>query len=97
MVGKSDPVFLQRIVQIALVVVSFLTLAAGYRIVRGPTVPDRVIGLDTIGTNVVAISVLFALQTNRGLFVTVALVLAIIGFLTTIAAARYIIEGDIIE
>ncbi|MFB6253355.1 MAG: monovalent cation/H+ antiporter complex subunit F [Halobacteriaceae archaeon] len=95
--GKSDPVFLQRIVQIALVVVSFLTLAAGYRIVRGPTVPDRVIGLDTIGTNVVAISVLFALQTNRGLFVTVALVLAIIGFLTTIAAARYIIEGDIIE
>jgi multicomponent Na+:H+ antiporter subunit F len=55
------------------------------------------VGLDTIGTNIVAIAALFALQTGEGLFVTVSLVLAIIGFTSTIAVARFITEGDIIE
>ena len=53
--------------------------------------------LDTIATNVVAIAVLFALSTDHGFFVTVALVLAIIGFISTIAVARFVTEGDIIE
>jgi multicomponent Na+:H+ antiporter subunit F len=56
-----------------------------------------VVGLDTIATNVVAIAVLFALAEGRGFFVDVALVLAIIGFISTIAVARYVTEGDIIQ
>ncbi|PSQ35233.1 pH regulation protein F, partial [Halobacteriales archaeon QS_9_70_65] len=47
-------------------------------------------------TNVVAITVLFALKTGRGLYVTVSLVLAIIGFLSTVAVAKYVTAGDII-
>ncbi len=74
-----------------------MTLVAGYRVIRGPTTPDRVVGLDTIGTNVVAIAVLFAIQSGEGYFVDVGLVLAIIGFISTIAVARYVTEGDIIE
>jgi multicomponent Na+:H+ antiporter subunit F len=81
---------------LALVLVAFLSLLCGYRVVRGPTTPDRVVGLDAIATNVVAIAVLFALKTDRGLFVTVSLVLAIIGFLSTVAVAKYVTEGDII-
>jgi len=88
---------LDTVVTGALVLASMLTLLCGYRIVTGPTVPDRVVALDTIGTNVVAIGVLVALSTGRGLFVTVALVLAIIGFISTVAVARYVIEGDIIQ
>nr|WP_305794338.1 monovalent cation/H+ antiporter complex subunit F [Halomarina rubra] len=80
-----------------LVVASLVTLAAGYRVVRGPTTPDRVVALDVIGTNVVAIALLFALVTGQGLFVDVSLVLAIIGFISTVAVARYVTEGDIIE
>jgi multicomponent Na+:H+ antiporter subunit F len=81
---------------LALVLAAFLSLLCGYRVVRGPTTPDRVVGLDAIATNVVAIAVLFALKTDRGLFVTVSLVLAIIGFLSTVAVAKYVTEGDII-
>jgi len=81
----------------ALVLASFLTLLCGYRVIRGPTVPDRVVALDTIGTNVVAIAVLFAIQTGTGLFVMVGLVLAIIGFISTVTVAKYVIEGDIIQ
>jgi len=91
------PAFLDTAILAALVVASGLTLLAGYRVIVGPTTPDRVVALDTIGTNVVAIAVLYALQTGEGLFVTVSLVLAIIGFISTIAAARFITEGDIIE
>ena len=80
----------------ALVLVAFLCLLCGYRVIAGPTIPDRVVALDAIATNVVAIAVLFALKTGRGLFVTVSLVLAIIGFLSTVTVAKYLTEGDII-
>ncbi|MFT4881448.1 MAG: multisubunit Na+/H+ antiporter MnhF subunit [Salinirussus sp.] len=93
----ETPEFLALAVQVGLALTSALTLLAGYRVIRGPTTPDRVVALDTIATNVVAIAVLFALATEQGLFVTVSLVLAIIGFISTIAVARYVTEGDLIE
>ena len=80
-----------------LILATAVTLLAGYRVIVGPTTPDRVVALDTIGTNVVAIAIMYALVTDTGLFITVGLVLAIIGFISTIAVARYITEGDIIE
>ncbi|PSQ15976.1 pH regulation protein F [Halobacteriales archaeon QS_8_69_26] len=97
MAAESDPAFLGMAVQAGLVVASGVSLLAAYRVIRGPTVPDRVVGLDVIATNVVAIAVLYAIATTHGFFVDVALVLAIIGFLSTIAVARYVTEGDIIE
>jgi len=83
-------------VEAALVIVAGLCLLCGYRVIRGPSVPDRVVALDAIATNVVAIAVLFALVTGRGLYVLIALVLAIIGFLSTVTVAKYVTEGDII-
>ena len=91
------PTVLLTVIDAALVIASAVTLLAAYRVIQGPTVPDRVVGLDTIGTNVVAIAILFALRTGEGLFVIVSLVLAIIGFISTIAVARFVTEGDIIE
>ncbi|MDZ7731151.1 MAG: monovalent cation/H+ antiporter complex subunit F [Natrialbaceae archaeon] len=84
------------VVDAAIVLVVFLNLLCGYRVVRGPSIPDRVVALDAIATNIVAIAVLFAIKTDRGLFVTVSLVLAIIAFLSTVAVAKFITEGDII-
>ena len=93
----GNPAFLELAVQAGLLIASVLTLLAGYRVVRGPTTPDRVVALDTIGTNVVAIAVLFSLATGFGPFVLVGLVLAIIGFISTITVANYVTEGDIIR
>jgi len=91
-----ESALVETVVDAAIVLVAVLSLLCGYRAVRGPTVPDRVVALDAIATNVVAIAVLFAIRTGRGLFVTVSLVLAIIGFLSTVAVAKYVTEGDII-
>lgn len=87
----------ELVVRAALVLVAGLCVLCGYRVIRGPTVPDRVVALDAIATNVVAIAVLFALLTDRGLFVTVSLVLAIIGFIATVSVAKFVIEGDVIQ
>lgn len=92
-----DPDFVVLAVRTGLVVVSALCILCAYRAIAGPTVPDRVVAIDTIVTNVVAIAVLFALQTGRSLFITGALVLAIIGFITTVSVAKFVTEGDIIE
>ena len=81
----------------AIVLAAVATLVAGYRVVTGPTTPDRVVGLDAIATNVVAIAVLYAMVSGQGFFVDVSLVLAIIGFISTVTVARYVTEGDIIE
>lgn len=91
------PEFLSLAIQAGLLLTSGLTLLVGYRVIVGPTTPDRVVALDVISTNVVAIAVLVALQTGEGALIDVALVLAIIGFISTIVVARYITEGDIIE
>lgn len=94
MVAEAD--IAATVVDGALVVVAALCLLCSYRVIRGPTIPDRVVALDTIATNVIAIAVLFALKTNRGLFVTASIVLAIIGFLSTVTVAKFVTEGDII-
>lgn len=97
MVSEAAPEFVVLAIRAGLVVVSALCVLCGYRVVFGPTVPDRVVAIDAIATNVVAIAVLFALLTGRGLFITGALVLAIIGFITTVSVAKFVTEGDIIE
>lgn len=96
-VATEDPAFLGVVVRAGLVVASGMTLAAGYRVIRGPTTPDRVVALDTIATNIVAIAVLFALASGFGQFIVVSLVLAIIGFISTVTVANYVTEGDIIQ
>lgn len=97
MTADATPAFFAFAVEAALVVVAALCVLCAYRAVAGPTIPDRVVAVDAIATNVVAIAVLVALSTGRGLYVTVGLVLAIIGFVATITVAKFVIEGDIIE
>lgn len=95
--ASNLPWFLTLAIQAGLLITSGITLLAGYRVIVGPTTPDRVVALDVIATNVVAIAVLFALDTGEGALITIALVLAIIGFISTVAVARYVTEGDIIR
>ena len=95
--AAEAPAYLAFVLQAALVLAALATLIASYRVIRGPTTPDRVVALDAIGTNVVAVAVVFAMATAQGFFIDVSLVLAIIGFISAIAVARFVTEGDIIE
>jgi multicomponent Na+:H+ antiporter subunit F len=73
-----------------LVLLSFVGL---YRAFVGPTAADRIVAINMISTKVTTTIVLIALVTKQGSYVNVALIYAMIGFLTTIAVAKYLIKG----
>jgi multicomponent Na+:H+ antiporter subunit F len=76
--------------QIALGMLAISTLLALWRVVRGPTLPDRVVALDLVGVLVAGIAVVSASLTGSPYFLDVAIVIALISFVGTIAYARYI-------
>ncbi len=61
-----------------------------YRISRGPTAPDRTVGIDILGTVVVGFCALLALRTGKDYLLNVALVWALISFIGTLALARHL-------
>jgi len=93
---STEQTLLDLVIQISIVISSGLTLLCGYRVIKGPTVPDRMFALDTVSTNIVAIGALTALMTGKGYFILISLVLTIIGFISTTTVAMYIDKGDII-
>jgi multicomponent K+:H+ antiporter subunit F len=68
-----------------------------YRLVRGPSLPDRILALDTLYVNTIALLVLLGIGFDTQLFFEAALVVALLGFISTVALAKYIVRGDIIE
>ncbi|NBB69948.1 MAG: multiple resistance and pH regulation protein F [Alphaproteobacteria bacterium] len=73
----------------ALFLVGAFVLAA-VRLIIGPTLPDRVVALDLLTMLVVAFLTLFALASGVGAYLDAALALALVGFLATIAFARFV-------
>ena len=72
-------------------------LLSAYRVLRGPSVPDQVVALDNIAINLVAAIIVISIRTASALYIDVALVLAILSFLSTVAAARYLLGGTVID
>jgi multicomponent K+:H+ antiporter subunit F len=68
-----------------------------WRLLRGPEATDRVLALDTMYINVVALVVLLGIRQGTDLFFEAALLIALLGFAGTVALARYLSRGDIIE
>lgn len=73
---------------------AFATFAIAllYRVVRGPTMEDRVIAINAIGTNTVVILVLVAAALDLPGYLDVALVYALLNFLASIAISKFIVE-----
>jgi multicomponent Na+:H+ antiporter subunit F len=78
-------------VAFGLLILAFLL--AFVRLVRGPSLPDRVVALDLMATLAVGFIAVYALATDQPLYVDVAMVLALVAFLGTVAFAHYIEKG----
>jgi multicomponent K+:H+ antiporter subunit F len=81
----------------ALVTVSIATLLCLWRLIMGPERTDRVMALDTLYINVVALAILLGLRLETALLFEAALLIAMLGFVATVALARYLTRGDVIE
>ena len=67
---------------------------AAIRIVKGPTAPDRVVGLDTINTIVIVAMVIFGAAFQEVIYIDVAIVYALLSFVSTLFIAKYLQGGD---
>ena len=79
------------------IVLGFLLLAiviALIRVVKGPTAPDRVVGLDTINTIVIAGMVIFGAITQNIIYIDVAIIYALLSFISTLFIAKYLEGGE---
>ena len=72
-------------------------LCSLFRLLRGPGLPDRILALDTLYVNTIALLVLFGIQHDTQLLFEAALVVALLGFVGTVALAKYVTRGDVIE
>ena len=78
------------IVVIALLLCALMALI---RIIKGPTAPDRVVGLDTINTIIIVCMVIFGAAYQEVIYIDVAIVYALLSFISTLFIAKYI-QGD---
>lgn len=88
---------LTTVLPIALILVLFSMLLCFIRLIKGPDLPDRILALDTLYINTIALVVLKGLDLGSALFFEAALLIAVIGFVGTIGLSKYILRGDIME
>jgi len=80
---------------ISMIILLISILIAAIRLILGPTVPDRVVGLDTINTLVIVLMILFGAYYREIIYIDVAIVYALLSFVTTILIAKYLEGGRI--
>ncbi|MGD9870994.1 MAG: K+/H+ antiporter subunit F [Thauera sp.] len=68
-----------------------------WRLFRGPSLMDRVLAVDTMVINTIALIILFGIQQRTTVFFEAALLFAMFGFISTVAYCRFILRGDVIE
>lgn len=84
-----------NVFMLTLVFVLISIAFAMIRVLLGPTIPDRVVGLDTINTLVIASMILFGLAYKEVIYIDVAIVYALLSYITTLFIAKYLEGGKL--
>lgn len=82
---------------IAFAMLALALILNTWRLLRGPDATDRILALDTLYINAAAVIVLYGIHVGRADFFAAALLIALLGFVSTMALAKYLLRGDIIE
>jgi multicomponent K+:H+ antiporter subunit F len=81
----------------SLYAVGIAMLMSLLRLVRGPTVPDRILALDTLYINTIALLILFGMHLDSSIYFEAALIIAMLGFVGTVMLSKYVMRRDIVE
>jgi multicomponent Na+:H+ antiporter subunit F len=76
----------------ALVILAVTFLLAGWRVIAGPTLPDRILALDTLSGTAIGFIAVIAVKTGFALYIDIAISLGLVGFLATVAFARFVVS-----
>lgn len=88
---------LENVLELSFVLVALALLLSLYRLIKGPDIPDRILALDTLYINSIALLILFGLYQGSPLYFEAALLIAVMGFVGTVALSKYLLRGDIME
>lgn len=83
-----------NLVNLALVMLTIAMGVAFVRLVKGPSLPSRVVALDLMASLAVGIIAVYAVATKQPIFLDVAIALALVGFLGTVAFAYFVEKGE---
>lgn len=83
--------------ELALVMIGSAIALNLWRLARGPDLVDRILALDTLAVNTIALLVLFGIQVDSATYFEAALIIAVMGFVGTVALCKYLLRGDLIE
>jgi multicomponent K+:H+ antiporter subunit F len=70
---------------------------AAWRMLRGPRAQDRILGLDTLYVNGMLAIVVHGMRTGSGLYFEAALIVGMLGFTTSVALAKFLMQGEVIR
>ena len=82
---------------IAVGTIALAMLLCTWRLIKGPQSIDRVLAIDTLYINAVALVLLLGIRLQTSLLFEAALIVAMLGFATTVGLSRYLTRGDVIE
>ena len=88
---------LDTLLTLGLFILSISTLGLVYRVVKGPSVPDRVMALDSIGINLIAVTAIISIMLRTDAFLEVILLIGVIAFVGTVAFSKFLQKGEIID
>ncbi|MBU1309639.1 K+/H+ antiporter subunit F [Rheinheimera muenzenbergensis] len=88
---------LDKVIMAVFVMISIALLLNLWRLLRGPSLPDRILALDTMYINSIALIILYGLLMGSPLYFEAALLIAMLGFVSTVAVCKFLLRGDIIE
>jgi multicomponent K+:H+ antiporter subunit F len=88
---------LELSLKIGVGMVMFALVLTLFRLFKGPDKSDRILALDTLYINSIALLLLFGLLMGTALYFEAALLIAMLGFVSTAALCKYLLRGDIIE
>ncbi|MDZ7867693.1 MAG: K+/H+ antiporter subunit F [Rheinheimera sp.] len=78
-------------------VIVFALLLNGLSLLRGPDLADRLLALDTMYINSIALLLVYGIYVSTQLYFEAALLIALLGFVSTVAVCKFMLRGDIIE
>lgn len=88
---------IEIILKVSLALFMFAIAISLYRVIKGPSLPDRAIALDTIGVNLISAIAIVSIVLQTKAFLEAILILGILAFIGTIAFSKYIERGVIVE
>jgi len=92
-----NPAFFAATVTAAQALLGLAMVFAVVRLLRGPRAQDRVLALDTLYVNAMLLILTFGIRTGTTLYFEAALVIGMLGFVSTAALAKFLLRGEVIE